>query len=120
MYEGVLEGTGTSMVVEHLGTGETVTVAAHAATGRWGTVVPTCAALDATLTRLLIARDDEATLRARLAVKGLIRTVPDRHHRLDSAESVRTVARHPEGAAVGRHPSPSSLPGALHDGARRR
>ena len=94
-----LVGTDTSLVVEQLGTGETVTVAFHATGGRWGIVVPSRASLDSTLTRLLTARDDEATLRALLATKGLIGTVPDRHHRLDSPRA--TVRTFMEGFADG-------------------
>lgn len=80
-----LVGRDTSLVLDQLGTGESVRLGFHAEQeGRWGIVVPSRESLDSTLTRLLMARGDEATLRALLATKGLVGTVPDRHHRLDS------------------------------------
>ena len=80
-----LVGRDTAVVLDQLGTDASVRLGFHAADGeRWGLVVPSRPALDSLLTVLLRARGDEARLRALLATKGLIGTVPDRHHALGS------------------------------------
>ena len=95
-----LVGRDTSLVLEQLGTGETVTLGFHAdEEGQWGLVVPSRPALDSLLTRLLTARDDEAKLRALIATKGLVGTVPDRHYALDSPRA--TMRAFMEGFAQG-------------------
>ena len=80
-----LVGADTSLVLDQLGTGESVRlVFAADSSGQWGVVVPSRPALDSLMTRLYTARGDVGTLRALLATKGLVGTVPDRHHQLDS------------------------------------
>ena len=96
-----LVGRDTSFVLPQLGTGERVRLRfrATADTLSWGLVVPSRPALDSTLSVLLRARGDEARLRALLASKGLVGTVPDRHHALDSPRA--TMRTFMEGFAEG-------------------